>query len=66
MPQITLNGEPRTVEATDVQALQRELGLERQPVAIEVNAAVVPHAQKPDTLLHPGDRVEVVTLVGGG
>ena len=66
MPRIRLNGEERDIDATDVQALQTELGLAGQPVAIEVNAAVVPHAQKPDTPLNPGDRVEIVTLVGGG
>jgi thiamine biosynthesis protein ThiS len=42
------------------------LKLEQQRVAVELNEAVVPRRQHADTTLQPGDRLELVTFVGGG
>jgi sulfur carrier protein len=42
------------------------LGIIQPHVAVEVNLEVVPRAEHRDTILNDGDRVEVVTLVGGG
>ena len=64
---IELNGSPRDVEqATTVAGLLRGLGLERAPCAVEVNARLVRKPEHPTHALAEGDRVEVVTLVGGG
>ena len=64
---ITVNGECRTVaagaSALDVVA---ELGLEARPVAVEVNERVVPRRELAGRTLRAGDRIEIVTLVGGG
>lgn len=67
MPTIVVNGQPRPLpgEATAL-AVIRELGLEGRPVAVEVNEQVVPRARLETCMLTDGDRVEVVTLVGGG
>jgi thiazole synthase len=64
---LTVNGEARTLPgpATVAQLLDR-LGFDRRRVAVEVNQAVVPAARHAETPLADGDRVEVVTLVGGG
>ncbi|MEM7261034.1 MAG: sulfur carrier protein ThiS [Planctomycetota bacterium] len=35
-------------------------------VAIELNREVVPRAEHAGTTLNAGDRVEIVTIVGGG
>ncbi len=35
-------------------------------VAVEVNQEVVPRESHQETKVQPGDRVEAVTLVGGG
>jgi sulfur carrier protein len=43
-----------------------ELGLTGKPVAVERNREVVPRALHESTVLSPGDRLEVVTFVGGG
>ena len=43
----------------------RALGLDG-PVAVEVNGALVRRAAHGETPLRPGDRVEVLTFVGGG
>jgi sulfur carrier protein len=64
---ISCNGQPRTVAAgTTVAALVAELGLEPRHVAVEVNLELVPRARHAERPLAVGDRVEIVTLVGGG
>lgn len=64
---ITVNGaERRITPGTTVRALIAELGLTGQPVAAEVNRAVVPFRRHAEHQLTEGDRVELVTLVGGG
>ena len=42
------------------------LGLAGRPLAVEVNAEVVPRARLAACMLKAGDRIEIVTLVGGG
>lgn len=65
--QIIVNGESRDVaEQTTVAALLEALGLASRPCAVEVNLEVVPRAKHAEHRLVDGDRLEVVTLVGGG
>ena len=47
-------------------ALLASLGLDKAPCAVEVNARLVRKSEHPNHALAEGDRVEVVTLVGGG
>jgi sulfur carrier protein len=64
---VVINGQSRTVNAgTTVAALIAELGLGDRKVAVERNREVVPRAQHATTILADGDRLEVVTFVGGG
>jgi sulfur carrier protein len=46
--------------------LLREKGLDRAACAVEVNEAIVRKADHAEHTLGEGDRVEIVTLVGGG
>lgn len=65
--QIVVNGSPRQAPAaTTVAALLAELAVEPRHVAVEVNQELVPRARHRDWPLVDGDRLEVVTLVGGG
>jgi sulfur carrier protein len=65
--QIYVNGEPRNIAAgSTVAALLAELDVTQPHVAVELNLEVVPRAQHGGTSLHEGDRLEIVTLVGGG
>jgi len=65
--QIVVNSEPREVDdGTTLDELIRQLGLASQPCAAEVNREVVPKADRADRRLGEGDRIELVTLVGGG
>lgn len=65
--QIEVNGQPREVpEGMTIAMLLRELEVTVPHVAVEVNLEVVPRARHGETKLCAGDRLEVVTLVGGG
>jgi len=64
---ILFNGEPHDAAAgTTVGQLLRELRVLSQRCAVEVNLEVVPRGELEQHCLQDGDRVEVVTLVGGG
>ena len=65
--QILLNGQPKELAPrVTVEALLVELGLAPVRVAVEVNEDLVPRTTFADRALESGDRVEVVTFVGGG
>src|SRR5262245_16968746 len=65
--EVVINGQPRTVtSATPGAALSRELGPAGGPGAVERSREGVPRARHADTLPAAGDRLEVVTFVGGG
>jgi thiamine biosynthesis protein ThiS len=64
---VMVNDEPRTCEAGATAAdLVAALGLGARPIAVEINRAVVPRARLAGHRLEDGDRLEIVTLVGGG
>jgi len=65
--QILVNGSPQELdtEATVAQLLEK-LQLAPIRVAVELNEELVPRREFAATDLHPGDRLEIVTLVGGG
>jgi thiamine biosynthesis protein ThiS len=64
---IELNGERRSVPsgATVRELLEVELRIAGERVAVELNRALLPRAQW-DRVLAGGDRLEIVTFVGGG
>ena len=65
--EITVNGSKHVAgTAITVAGLLRELSLEPIRVAVEVNEDIVPRARFAETTIREGDRVEVVTFVGGG
>ncbi|MCC7085702.1 MAG: sulfur carrier protein ThiS [Pirellulales bacterium] len=64
---IVLNGQDREIApGTTIARLIDELGIEARHVAVEVNLVLVPRVDHQDHQLCDGDRLEVVTLVGGG
>ena len=64
---VIVNGSPRKLsDGTTVLGLIGELGLAGKTVAVERNREVVPRAEHATTVLAAGDRVELVTFVGGG
>jgi len=64
---IHVNGEERVVApGTTVLRLLRELSLPESRVAVERNLSIVRKTEYGETLLEEGDRLEIVTFVGGG
>jgi sulfur carrier protein len=64
---LTVNGQERELaEGATIADLLAELKLDPRMLAVERNLDLVPRGQHADTQLAAGDRVEVVTLVGGG
>jgi sulfur carrier protein len=64
---IKVNGQPRDEpDQTTVAELLLRLKLPSQHVAVEVNCELVPRARHANSVLRADDRVEIVTLVGGG
>jgi thiazole synthase len=67
MPAITINAEPRSFSnPLTVADLLVQLGRDPKKCAVELNLNVVPRAEQAGVELRDGDRVEIVTLVGGG
>ncbi len=65
--QITVNDEVRDVAAgSTIADLLEELGMRPKFVAVERNLELVPRARHAECELEENDRLEVVTLVGGG
>ena len=65
--EISVNGERRQVgEGMTVLLLLRTLSLPETRVAVERNRALVRKAEFAGTVLSDGDRIEIVTFVGGG
>lgn len=65
---IYVNGEAREITPdTTISELLAELGYTgQQRIAIEVNTEIIPRSVHPDFALSDGDRVELVTAIGGG
>lgn len=64
---VRVNGEDVVVpEALTIAGLVEHLQLHPQRVAVEHNRQLVPRARHAQTPLAEGDRLEIVTLVGGG
>ena len=53
-------------ERTTVLRLLEELKLPTRGIAVEVNQQIVPRDQHTERELADGDRLEIVSLVGGG
>lgn len=67
MIQVIVNGEPQEIPSgTTVAALLAQLQMQPRLVAVERNRDLVPRGQHARCTLEAGDRVEIVTLVGGG
>ncbi len=65
--QLLVNGEDREIpDGTTIADLLELLDVRMKGVAVERNLQVIPRAEHGSTVLEEGDRLEVVTLVGGG
>jgi len=64
---LQLNGEERAFEGVETLAdLVSALGLDARKVAVERNLEIAPRSTYAATALADGDRIEIVTFIGGG
>jgi sulfur carrier protein len=63
---VTVNGEPREIASTSVEALLSELEYEGTHFAIAVNYDVLPKSRWSQTQLNTGDEIEIITPRQGG
>ncbi|MEW6682100.1 MAG: sulfur carrier protein ThiS [Nitrospirota bacterium] len=64
---IAVNGTITTVDhGTTVTQMLNQLGIVAPRVAVEINLAVIDREAFERTTLREGDRVEIVSFVGGG
>jgi sulfur carrier protein len=64
---VLVNGQPRDVEpGTTLAQLLETLRLDPRALAVELNLDVIPRGRHAQCTLQEGDRLEIVTLVGGG
>ncbi len=67
MMRIHVNGQERQFETPmTLTKLVASFQLDPRHVAVEINEQLVPRNRHESTALQDGDRVEIVTLVGGG
>jgi thiamine biosynthesis protein ThiS len=63
----TINGQDRELASgLTMSALLADLDLQPVRVAIEVNRELVSRCDFAETTIRDGDRIEIVTFVGGG
>jgi sulfur carrier protein len=64
---VTINGAARPIAAgSSLRDVVEALGFAGRPIAVEIDGDVVPRAELADRLLAGGERIEIVTFVGGG
>jgi len=64
---LTLNGKPlECPAAATLEALLRDLGIRDARLATVVNDEIVPASRRAARALQDGDRIELLTLAGGG
>ena len=63
---VIVNGEPREIRASRVDALLGELEYEGNHFAIALNFDVLPRAKWAETPLKSGDEIEIITPRQGG
>ena len=64
---VTINGKTESIAAgTSLQSLLKLLGIRSERVAIEYNREIIDRNQFDALQMKEGDRLEIITFVGGG
>ncbi len=65
--ELIVNGESRILpQPLSVAELVSELGVTGRRIALELNGEIVPRGKFGETILAPGDKLEIVQAIGGG
>lgn len=64
---VQVNGEPQTCNSgTNLPTMLEQLGFNPRLIAVEYNGEILHRQYWQETELQQGDRLEIVTIVGGG
>jgi thiamine biosynthesis protein ThiS len=64
---LVINGEEKELSGlSTLSSLVEQLELKADRLAVELNRDIVPRTRWAETLLHDGDKLEIVHFVGGG
>ena len=63
---VTVNGEKVEAVGKNLAEYLEEKAFDIKKIAVEINGDIVPKSKYSETLLQEGDKVEVVSFVGGG
>lgn len=63
---VIINGEGCDYDGLTVSEYLTRNGYKVEHVAVELNGEILPRACYPNTVLSDGDKLEVVSFVGGG
>jgi len=67
MIKVLLNGKNKTVnDKTNLNLLLKELSIESNKVAIEINGVVVSKNDYEKKIIRTNDKIEIVHFIGGG
>jgi len=67
MIKVFLNGKNKTIdEKTNLNLLLKELSIESNKVAIEINGVVVSKNDYEKKIIKKNDKIEIVHFIGGG
>jgi thiamine biosynthesis protein ThiS len=64
--ELTVNGEPRSIDCHTITDLLIALTIDPRRVAVELNLEIVPKNMYESKNLNNGDKIEIVHFVGGG
>lgn len=64
---VVLNGEEKEIQSgMTVEELLDQLKISKERVAIEINMNIIPKGGFAEVALKDGDKIEIVSFVGGG
>lgn len=63
---IHINGQKKESNATTISELVAELGLKMESLIVEHNLQIIQQKNWNSTTIHDGDRIELLSFVGGG
>ncbi len=63
---VKINGEMLNADGISVTEYLKTTKFDSKRIAVEINGEIVPKSRYESTLLCDGDKVEIVSFVGGG
>lgn len=64
---VRINGKDENIaEGTGLVQYLKDAGYNRERIAVEINGDIIPKKNYDETVLNDGDKIEIVSFVGGG